>query len=122
MCLSTLWSKERINALKRAARKNPIRAFKVVEKCAGSLVSSCFPVKYKTGYHVNVTQGKKLPRRKMQYLRAYHVWATRRGAEAWCDGVQAVIPCLVWDIVAAGRQNGYNVIVARKMILLTDYV
>lgn len=141
MCLDKLWPKERIDALKRASRREPIRAFKVVKKNGMYLEGpSQFGFKYKTGYRTNEVARQKARQKVLRYSSryissyispkyelAFHVFATRHGALSFYDDLRyaesklRVIPCLVWDIVAAGTQARRSVIVARKMILLTDY-
>jgi len=52
------------------------------------------------------------------YPIGFHAFTTKKGAENWAFSDMYVVPVLLTNIVARGRQDGHICIVARKMKIL----
>src|SRR5271155_677749 len=120
MCLDTLWSAEKLTKLQKKSETEPIRAWKVVGRSGVNLTAQyqCYKKIFKTNYAVNIDSAKgTIESNKMGfYGKGFHAYANK---PKWDPGMYArVIPVLLWDIVAAGKQNNRTVYVARKMMLL----
>lgn len=127
MCLDTKWGKRKLAAIQKRNAKEPILAWKLVRKLVdgGKVPSYEGPyqrVKFSTGFaNLNVeTRKQPLGWGKYAYRAGFHVYMNKSDADARAsgDGSVAVLPALLWDIVAGGTQEGKEVLVARKMMLL----
>jgi hypothetical protein len=136
MCLSTLWPKKKLRELQKYSRLNPIKGYKVVfiHTGGGYLSKLRGPyrgITYKTGYRVTRAgkptiirfQERIGPREQHRwvpktYQSGIHVYAKLKDAERHAgSNYNRIIPCLIWDITAAG-ENGGLTYVAQKMMLL----
>jgi hypothetical protein len=118
MCLSTIWPRKRLRALQKKSHIGPIKAWKVVQVGnLGVLKGPYQSTTYKTGYQLTTARSGKRLSAPISYPAGFHVYAKLKDVHSMLDEYRT-IPCLIWDIVAAGLEGDKVVYVARKMMLL----
>ena len=118
MCLGRVYPKEKKNnIIKKLTKKGGwITVWKVVKK---NLLSDCLLFQFVPGVNKSPRRGV-LTVKQVNYIPYFHSYCSRKGAQAWgVDEDEKIIKCRVrpsW-ITAIGNQDGYDVIVSRKIVI-----